>query len=61
MEVKTRVSYSRTWEEYRVELYVDGMRDESATYFTDDIEDARYTAKEMEALAFAKALASKRS
>lgn len=49
MKVTTRVSYSRTFEEYRVELYVDGLRDEKATYFTDDIDDARDTAKAMKA------------
>lgn len=48
MLVTTRISYSRTWEEYRVELFIDGMRDEKATYFTDDVDDARVTAKEME-------------
>lgn len=34
--------------EYVVRLYVDGVRQKDANYYTDDKEDAELTAKDME-------------
>lgn len=41
------VRFDEEWEEYLVELFVNGVKNEEATYHTDDLEDAVGTAKQM--------------
>ena len=43
-----KITYNAEWEEYQVELWVDGKIDDRATYFTSDWCDAEDTARAME-------------
>lgn len=45
----TKISYDRDYSEYRVRLFVDGVYQAGADYFTDDKADAKATAKHMQA------------
>lgn len=45
----TKIIYNREYEEYRVRLFVNGVYQAGADYFTDDRDDAIATAKHMEA------------
>jgi len=45
----TKITFNRDTEEYRVRLFIDGEYQAGADYFTDDKQDAKDTAKHMEA------------
>lgn len=46
-KITTDIIYSRDLNEYTVRLFVDGVRDKEASYFTDDKQDAQTTAAAM--------------
>lgn len=46
-ERRAVVHFSPAWNEYRVRLWIAGIADEAADYFTDDKEDACGTADEL--------------
>ena len=48
MNVTTKTTYNRDYNEYRVRLFVDGVYQAGADYYTDDKEDAKNTATSME-------------
>lgn len=45
--IATRIGYNRELNEYTVRLYVNGVRQQGADYYTDDKEDAEGTALAM--------------
>jgi hypothetical protein len=49
---KCRIRFLGDWDEYKVELLVNGKKIEEASYHTDDLLDASITAAVMEAEAF---------
>lgn len=44
----TKITWDKEFGEYRVRLFVDGVYQAGADYFTDDKQDAESTAKHME-------------
>ncbi|KKM75369.1 hypothetical protein LCGC14_1390920 [marine sediment metagenome] len=47
--VKTKLKYSKEWEEYSVEVLIDGVPYEDYTYYTADRNDAVETRKNIDA------------
>lgn len=45
----TKTTYNREYNEYRVRLFIDGIHQAGADYFTNDREDAEHTAAHMKA------------
>lgn len=46
--LRTAMTYrDADWNEFQVELRIDGIKQVECTYFTDDREDARHTAQAM--------------
>lgn len=45
--VRIEIRYSPVWDEYSVVPTVSGIRDDAATYYTNDLDDARSTASHM--------------
>ncbi|KKM75370.1 hypothetical protein LCGC14_1390930 [marine sediment metagenome] len=46
--VKTRIKHLVDWNEYVVEVFIDGILNEEKSYHTDDKQDAKDTQKVME-------------
>ena len=44
---EVKIKRDSVWQEYYADLYVDGILQRKARYHTDDLKDARDTAKEM--------------
>lgn len=45
--ITVKVMFDKEWEEYRTQLFIDGVHQEKADYHTDDKEDATQTAAVM--------------